>query len=783
MKTEEQLRKELTLTLENEPNNYSKIMQLSADLASHDKSNVRFSVDAGIVDRLGRELVGKKETAVAELVKNAYDADAKTVNLIFSNTDKEGGTLTIIDDGIGMTKEELVKGFMKISSTDKVHNPKSPVYKRSRAGRKGIGRFSVQRLGEKFTIVTQKADSDKGLKVMIDWNDYSGDKDLFSISNSIQVIDKKEKQGTTLIIDDLRDKWTRLSIERVYRYVSDLIQPFPLSKEKATEDEERVRYLKDPGFKASFFKEEGSDRHVIADDKSMILDYAVGIFKGSVSNKGESYINIISERLDINETVRLGASKDKPDEKYNSLKNVDFEAYYFINAPEFIPNQQKASLRGISAKFGGIRLYRNGFRVMPYGEEFDDWLGLDESEKRRSILPPHGNAAFFGFVEVEDPEGLYFEETSSREGLLETESFDELRDFVYRGLLTGVIRIGNARDRKIRTGQKDWEKRYEKPIRILRTITEELKKQNEGVENRTKLIENFSDKSKDELVIELVNRSKTFEKTISSLEEVIVEQEKEEEIQFKEVGVLRVLASLGLSIGIFTHEIRHYLASIHASVKLLAKKFKDDPVYQERVNRLYSNVQSLRIYTSYFDKTVSENVARELIPQEVPVVVAKFFKVISLDKDQFDVEIQEPEVEGTSLFTIPMHSSEWATILYNLYTNSLKAIKRAGGEGKIHLKIGRELGKIYLEFIDNGDGIPEDNRDKIFEAFYTTSTSVGHATDEQDEILGTGLGLKIVKDIVEAYKGDIEVMDAPSGYSTCIRIEIPEATDKDLEKI
>jgi hypothetical protein len=149
-------RGELAKVLANDPSNYDKILELSSKLASFDKENVRFSVDARAIKRLGAELVGKKETAVSELVKNAYDADAVTVKLIFKNSDNEGGTLRIQDNGSGMSRDELVNGFMKISSTDKVHNPISPKYKRNRAGRKRIGRFAVQRLGEKLTIITKK---------------------------------------------------------------------------------------------------------------------------------------------------------------------------------------------------------------------------------------------------------------------------------------------------------------------------------------------------------------------------------------------------------------------------------------------------------------------------------------------------------------------------------------------------------------------------------------------------------------------------------------------------
>ena len=70
-------------------------------------SDLSFSVDAGLIDRLGKELVGRSETAVSELVKNAYDADSKNVDVNFINSFEYGGTLEIIDDGIGMDYEQL----------------------------------------------------------------------------------------------------------------------------------------------------------------------------------------------------------------------------------------------------------------------------------------------------------------------------------------------------------------------------------------------------------------------------------------------------------------------------------------------------------------------------------------------------------------------------------------------------------------------------------------------------------------------------------------------------
>jgi signal transduction histidine kinase len=131
-----------------------------------------------------------------------------------------------------------------------------------------------------------------------------------------------------------------------------------------------------------------------------------------------------------------------------------------------------------------------------------------------------------------------------------------------------------------------------------------------------------------------------------------------------------------------------------------------------------------------------------------------------------------------------MHSSEWTSILFNLFTNSRKAIGRAGREtGKILVTAGREKGMIYVDFADNGDGIPPENQERIFDAFFTTSYTgpTGAEEDEDDDLLGTGLGLKILKDIVASYGGEISLIGAPRGYVTCFHIEIPEASKEQLE--
>lgn len=437
----DQLREELMRVLEHDQLDYSRVQRLSDELTKLEPGSVRFSVDAGLVSRLGRELVARQETAVAELVKNAYDADAREVTLIFSEVDAPGGRLEIRDDGLGMTREQLINGFMRLSSSEKVEHPTSPRCKRQRAGRKGIGRFAVQRLGCKLTIRTQTKDSPIALEVVIDWDAFAVGLDLTAVTSRIRELPKVQEEGTTLFISGLQEAWDEASIRRVYRYVSDLLQPFPLAETRASS-----RY--DPGFKVNLYREHEGEITLIADEESEIFSHALAEIEGYVDAKGYGYWSVQSDKLELDDhAMPISRGREKRNEPFQALRNVEFKAYYFIYLTEFIPRSLNKTIREMAERKGGIRVYRNGFRVSPYGDPDDDWLGLDASYRRRSssLLEPIGNKNFFGFVEITDSQGELFEETSSREGLIENAAFEELRNFVSGVLKAAALRVAEAR--------------------------------------------------------------------------------------------------------------------------------------------------------------------------------------------------------------------------------------------------------------------------------------------------------------------------------------------------
>lgn len=717
-----------------------------------DQKRVGFTIDAGLIQRLGYELVGRAETAVSELIKNAYDADARNVNVYFKNSNVIGGALEICDDGLGMDEGQLINGFMRISSSDKIHNPISPKYKRQRAGRKGIGRFATQRLGEELVIITQTANSDNALKITIDWNSYISDADLTSITFPIEVIPKLQKEGTILRINKLRDVWTIASIKRVYRYVIDLFQPNYLSDRIANDSE-------DVYFKTNFYKQDTNDLFCepIFNEQISIFDKALATFEGYIDREHIGHVLIKSESLELDDVIDIVGNDNQV---YIKLSDVHFKIYYFIyNRPLYygdrITNQELNSIQHLSLTASGVRLYRNGFRVLPYGEATDDWTKVDRrwSSDSGVINVPLSNKNLFGFVEIQDSTGMLFEETSSREGLIENEAFNELSDFVHKSLVAARQRLASALTRFKKRRNAD----------ILENDTEKDTSINEKLD--------FLDKMINDSVANLnndnqIDRNKRFYEGKQIVHEL--------RGQLEELSMLRVLAGLGLSIGEFTHEIKQYRPSIYGQIhQLLLMSLSEEAI--SRVNKIKYNFDNLFVYTDYFRKTITQNLDRRVESIDILEIIDDFKRIIKKDADQFGIKF-DLVARSFDMTIIPMHRSEWSSILYNLYSNAKKAIVRAKKDiGIIRIVVGNlNDDTAFIDFEDNGDGIPKKNWERVFDAFFTTTSpaSFGAPTDEQ--MVGTGLGLKIVKDIIVYYKGKIYLVPPENNFSTCFRIELPK---------
>ncbi|HEY0056944.1 MAG TPA: HAMP domain-containing sensor histidine kinase, partial [Pedobacter sp.] len=487
---------------------------------------------------------------------------------------------------------------------------------------------------------------------------------------------------------------------------------------------------------------------------------ALATIEGYIDKAGDGFCSVNSESLGISHEI-IAIDSNSPDKKYNFLRNVHFKAYYYIYNRELyytnITRLELSNIQRISQEQGGIRVYRNGFRVLPYGEPNNDWLNIDRRYYDESgiVNVPFGNHNLFGFVEVLDPNGDIFQETAGREGLIENDAYAEMKDFISKALEGGRLRIRYGVDK----------------IKKKKTNLNPKAKSTEETEKSP--IDKIIDfkRSLDLFINEpqaTTEQKADYEKNANQL----VEELKEDfTALLQELGMLRVLAGLGLTISEFTHEVVQFAPSMNGDLSVI----ENQSLNLEGLNALENLKRTIRLflaYTSYFSSTVSANVTRELKPQQLDIMVEDFLKIISADLSKESIHI-DPKFYGYELQTIPMHSSEWSSILFNLYTNSKKAIRRAGGIGEISIIGGNEKSKVYLEFSDNGDGIPEENVEKIFDAFFTTSSPTSFDSTVEEKSTGTGLGLKIVQDILHSYGGSIRLIEPENGFSTCFRVEVP----------
>ncbi len=763
MRTELEIKTELAELLKAEKPDYSAILALSNEFAQLDSEHVRFSVDAGLINRLGKELVGKGETAISELIKNAYDADATKVDLVFKNALKPGGTLIIEDDGVGMSYEELINGFMRISSSDKIHNPVSNKYKRRKAGRKGIGRFSTQRLGRELTIITQTENVDLAIRAFIKWDEFISDRNLTDISFAIDFIPKTKQNGTILIIDSLNDSWTDAAIKRAYKYTENLLIPEPLSSERKKWDNER----NDPGFKANLYRDFISENNCIIDEHSAFYNHALAVIEGYIDYNGNGFWRMTSSKLDITNSVYqpIGKDRDNHSSKFSHIHDIYFKTYYFIYDSDLIPKSIFSYVKRLGNESGGIKLYRNGFRVPPYGENGNDWIGLDESVRRRTYIFPHQNQSFFGFVEIGDVSTYLFEETSSREGLVENEAYLEMTDFLYRAIIAAGLEIAAIREKKQTANQKNWSKRGKEKIK-------------EGLEDLKRLTD--SESTQDSEQTSDNDRQQQYRNIFQKISEGLDEDSSETQALIDENNMLRIFAALGLVIGEFVHEIKNYLPGFDAEISYLNDLLTDNKDAKERISLLKNNVDAFSSYTLYFDKSISRNVSRDLEPIHIKERINTFLNIIERNALKAHIKINtnldDDVILLSDMTTIPMHPSEWASILFNLYTNSKKAIRKRGlNSGQIKIECWENDSKIFIDFSDNGCGVDPTIKDRIFDAFVTTTGVASQNSSDIDVHTGTGLGLKIISDILSSYNGSIRLKEshAPE-YKTTFRIEIPK---------
>lgn len=729
-----------------------------------------FHADAALIARLGRELVARQETALLELIKNSYDADATEVSVAFTDRGGPNAMLEIRDNGSGMSRETLIDGFLRLASDFKVKHPRSSRFDRMRAGRKGIGRFSTQRLGDRLVLTTYARGERQALRLTADWTLFSAGSRLEDIAVQLEEIDLLEP-GTTVRIEGLQDNWSNTQIRNCWRGVLALQQPFPVKPiEPVDAPIAKNKPEPDPGFSVRFLDNGGlfGDPSVIADMKTEILDHMPAIIDMRVDHSGHASWRISKNMFgETRDWRRIHHDhRDDPDPPaYKALRDVSMRAYHVVLDPQYLTGVVLTRVRDFFRNDGGIRLYRNGFRVVPYGNADDDWLGLDAIYGRRDFLAPVANRNFFGVIEVDDPKGDFFDEHTSREGLIETAALSELKHVASAVLITAATEMAADRGRKIRTstpppdiGKSEDLSAARAALRLAREAAHKISKR--GTVGAQDVLDSADEADR-------------------LIEQAEVRHSKEQARYADEAAMLRLLASIGMTTAEFSHEtgmaFEAFRLDLDQVLVVATQARSNDPAFAKQALRASEAIRRLDTLTAYLNLTVASRALREIHPVSLSRAVEDFVKGIRAhaETQSTTIEIDTPGLDA--LRTVPMHEAELASVLLNFHTNALKAMKRTKAPRRILVTADRIVSKgmVRLRFCDTGDGVAEAARERIFDAFFTTTAAPSSSASELEHAQGTGLGLWIVNQIAQNVGGEVAVVDPPKGYSTCFEMLIP----------
>ena len=735
---------------------------------------LHFKVDARILSQLGEELVANRTTALAELVKNAYDADATRVTVHFIKPEK-GGILEIHDDGDGMDLATIQDHWMRLSTGNKERNPISPRFQRVRGGKKGIGRFAAHSLGERLVLSTTTEGSDERIVVTFEWAQFEkiqaegssadqekGEDDkngilLQKVGSPYRIEPARlEEKGTLLRIERLRAAWSDdKDLTEVRRTLQLLQPPFPLA-DVYRPDSAFTVVSPDPGFELKILVGDNPE-----DDEANIespteterfLDAATAIVEAEVTDDGTATWRVRSDRFNL-------AGDAAYPRRLLLTGPFSMQASYFIHKRGAIGDLSVKSARRMGKDYGGIRVYRDGLRVPPYGDPGDDWMRLDHLARQREVLYPIANNNWFGHISLSRKHNVLLIDTSSREGVIENEAFEEMQIFVKDVLVDCGQRVARVRGKKERARKRELPAPESRKALVEKT--QEVARQAVNLAAAGHLIEAKAvlDKASSAIFME----ARTSDASEKRLEATLLE----------EIDLLRILSSLGTSIVVFSHEVQ---AAIHTSMARLVdieEDAEDAPepwksLAEEAVGKATLAIDRLGDLARFIEGYTSRSRRRERKALPLHAVLEEFTtafrRLVDRRSAKFDWWVK-PE----SLRTSTMARSELEAILINLLTNALKAF-----EGTRHRRIlvtaEEDDGGILLRFQDSGNGVSEEVRGTLFEPFVTTSLA-----SDSDLGLGTGLGLKIVHDIVQANRGSVKLGQAAEGFVTCFEVRLPQA--------
>jgi signal transduction histidine kinase/anti-sigma regulatory factor (Ser/Thr protein kinase) len=754
-----------------------------------------FKVDSALLGELGEKLVSTVHVALAELVKNAYDADAAELLItITPDAAGRGPRITVTDDGHGMTREDVERYWMKIGTPNKVEREHSREFGRLLTGAKGVGRFACRRLGTKLRLTTcallnpkevEEEDAEpryQKTQVDFNWLDFVPGTDVDSVANrGTSSTSKSGKPGTTLEIWDAEsDEWTKRNYDFLFRQLGIL---------SANTGARRKGFKPDPGFRLGYTAPEYSGREP-RDLRDELIDATWGTLEAKVDSEGRAVCTLVANGI--------GAPR-----RYTS--NPDYKRIKGASARiGILPLKDRNEYRNPSIltkmgaesiidEWGGVQVRFNGFRMFPYGERGDDWLEIDADRGRR-LGKPEGELLDFAqrFAHI-DPSRALLNMLSSRN---------------YVGSVNTTSQMGSLLPRMDRQGFVDNDS-FQQLKRFVRLAVDWANIQRESlIRERAKA---SLDKAREELSF-IIGKSISAEeleaqgaKYLRNVLENVQEsapKEQQEQIQFafrtlraiseagkarqQQLEHLRLIASASTLTLLFAHELRTLSGSLAADKKRLlqlAEQLKG--AQAEKLEKMANSIGASQERFARLIRMTGTVGAFERNPKlgqvSVDPAVSSTIECFDLLVENYGLTITQTVVPK-NLCVHKMIEGEFYTIVINLLMNAVKSvIARGGRDRRIDITAQRDERMVEIVVRDTGLGLAEDFHEEVFKPFLADPegklySALETHVNKQDALIfgtGTGMGLSIVRDITEARGGSVRFVTPEAPWKAQVTLRLP----------
>ena len=740
--------------------------------------STRFTVDAALLRELGERLIGRPYIALAELVKNSYDADATDCRIEFGD-----GRIMVSDNGHGMSEQEFHKHWLRIGTTHKTDEKTSRRLHRPLTGSKGLGRLSTQFLAGEMTLESTSADDpSRHLYAIVNWAHIRhGDSiDTFEVLWETRPGRRGYagggSTGTKIVLDRLRSAWDADEIEKLGRNVWTLRSPFRRDDARSPDetardfrvdvdapDIERAREALDTMQKALFDNWKARIRGSLVDGRSGRSRAFVSVeFRKGYPDKVET-ANVFREELRL--PVEPGKS-EKPVKP--AIDRTEFDILVFKPEGRQPAGMSVMDMRAYLREFGNVSVYDAGFRLPYYGASHD-WLDVATDQGRRLIvshlLPSslHTGEKYlldlpapqriFGSVEIDTSHerrvaaehdakpGDCLQISLGRDRLAENAAFHQLRNLVRFALDFYANRYSRLRVQAAEEARA----RGEAPTRTYARAIAVL----DG--NRAEMPQTAYREVRKEIV--------AAQKAAATEEEAID----------RRAEMLAPLATAGMTALALNHELARELTLLNRArdgVRSIAAMQRTSAL-TEVVADLDAAAESIGALRQLFDPLLSGEDRRATDRLRVAGVVRQLVQAFEslMPRVEFDA-VRIPEQ-----LRFPVGSfAEWNALLQNVVTNAWNAmldtdrasVSFEGGRG------GRA--REWLRVSDTGVGldVPLEESDALFEPFERRL----RISDENRSIAmgGQGLGLTIVRMIARHRSSRASFVRPKPGFSTTLEI-------------